>query len=238
MSKIELIKNKKKSLLIGIAAVSLAAVTTWGVASSFHTCRLLAYGMGITQGKNLAGKPVYDYQALAGHDLVAAALGQPLGTVLSNQVLGLNIDCASSTASLVVFDKVSSNNIATIATSTSIDIVQQQDKDTNAFPNRERFVAQFVINPTNNLVGGFLTVAGRLQLNPTNGCPRAIRVEVDSKDHWFADGEGRYLDDRKDHDILRAGLAHAIGVVDLIANGTTNTVLLPHVALSVRHELE
>jgi hypothetical protein len=171
---------------------------------------------------------------------VAAALGQPLGTVLSNQVLGLNIDCASSTASLVVFDKVSSNNIATIATSTSIDIVQQQDKDTNAFPNRERFVAQFAINPTNNLVGGFLTVAGRLQLNPTNGCPRAIRVEVDPKDHdhWFVDAESRSLDDRKDHDILRAGLGHAIGVVDIIANGTTNTVLLPYVALSVRHELE
>src|SRR5215471_2063546 len=191
MSKIALAKNKNKKLLIGIAAVSLAAVTSWGVASSFQTFRLLAYGTGVTQGKNLASKPVYEYQPLAGHDLVALALGQPLGTVLSNQVLGLNIDCASSTASLVVFDKVSSNNIATIATSTSIDIVQQQDKDTNAFPNRERFVAQFVINPTNNLVGGFLTVAGRLQLNPTNGCPRAVRVEFDPKDHSFADTEGR-----------------------------------------------
>ncbi len=239
MNKLQLIRNKKKSLLIGMAATGLAVVTTWGVATSFETFRLLAYGIGISQGKNAASKPVYDYQAIAGHDLVAAALGQPLGTVLTNRVLGLNIDCASSTASLVVFDKTSSNNIATIATSTSIDVVQQQDKDTNAFPNRERFVAQFAINPTNHLVGGFLTIAGRLQLDPTNGCPRAVRIQIDPKDHWFADAEGRNLDDRRDHDILRAGLGHAIGVVDLVFNdGTTNTVLLPYVALSVRRPLD
>jgi hypothetical protein len=233
-------KNKKKGILLGVVALSAAVATTWGIATSFHTFRLLAYGVGILQGKSPAGKPAYDFEPVAGHDFVAAALGMPLGTVLTNQVLGLDIDCASSAASLVVFDKISSNNIATIATSTSIDIVQQQDnKDTNAFPNRERFVAQFSINPTNRLVGGFLTIAGRLQLNPTNGCPRAIRVEFDPKDHWFADAEGRNLDDKKDHDILRAGLGHAIGVVDVIFNdGTTNTVLLPYMALSVRHSLD
>jgi len=232
--------SRKWRTLIGTAAALLSAMSTWAAPDPSDTFRALAYGVGVYQGANGAGKPVYAYQPLAGHDLVAAALGVPLGTVLTNQVFAMQIDCASSTASLVVFDKTSSNTIATIAVSTSLDVVQQQDRDLAAFPNRERFVAQFAVTPTNHLVGGFLTLAGRLQLNPTNGCPRAIRIDFDPKDRICADSAtGANLDDRPDRDILRAGVGHAAGAVDLIFNdGTTNTVLLPYVGFSIRHELK
>jgi hypothetical protein len=240
MTKIHsIISSQTGRILLGAAVASGVAISAWAVVGATKTFRTLAYGVGIYQSHDGASKPVYGTQPLAGHDLVAAALGLPLGTKLTNQVLALQIDCGSTTASLVVFDKVSSNSIATIATSTSLNVVQQQDNDTAAYPNRERFVAQLQVTPTNHLLGGFLTVAGRLQLDPTTGCPRAIRIEADRLDRYFGDFEGRNDDDEKDHDVLRAGLGHALGTVSLIFNdGTTNTVLLPSMALSVRHELE
>jgi len=59
---------------------------------------------------------VLAFDTFAGHDLVSLALGQSLLPIPTNQVLALEIDCLSSHASLVVFDKVLSNNIVTIAT--------------------------------------------------------------------------------------------------------------------------
>jgi len=233
------ISRKAGRILLGAAAITAVAVSAWAVSDVPKTFRTLAYGLGIYQSQDGANKPVYAYQPIAGHDLVSAALGVPLGTVLTNQVLALEVDCDSTTASLVVFDKATSNNIATIATSSSLDVVRQQDKDTAAYPNRERFVAQMSITPTNNLLGGFLTLAGRLQLDPTTGCPRAIRIDPDRFDRYFSDFDARNDDDQKDHDVLRAGIGHAVGVVSLVfENGTTNTVLLPFEALSIRHELQ
>ena len=233
----------KKQILAVVGAVMAAASCVYAQ-DSLETFRTLAAGKGIYQTNDAASKPAYGILPVLGHDLVAASLGLPLSTpftnsVLTNEVLALQIDCQSTSASLVVYDKATSNNIATIATSTSLDVVQQQGKDTNAFPNRERFVAQFAINPGNNLLGGYLTVAGRLTLNPATGCPRAIRVEVDPLDHLFGDVDRANLDDSNDRDILRAGIGHAVGVVSLVFdNGTTNKVLLPLEALSIRHRLE
>jgi hypothetical protein len=234
-----IVSGHRGRILLAVAAMTAVAVSAWAIADASKIFRTLAYGVGVYQTQNGASKPVYGTQPLAGHDLVAAALGVPLGTVLSNQVLALQVDCDSTTASLVVFDNITSNSVATIATSSSFTKVQQQDNDTAAFPNRERFVAQMSFTPTNNLLGGFLTMAGRLQLDPTTGCPRAIRIEPDKLDRYFEDFEGRNNDDPTDHEVLRAGLGHAVGVVNLVFNdGTTNTVLLPFVALSVRHELQ
>jgi len=235
-------KNMKtmRWILPTTVAATVAALSASALADdSTSTFRTLSYGVGVYQGTNGAAKPVYAYQPIAGHDLVAAALGQPLGTVLTNQVLALQIDCDSSTASLVVFDKPSSNIIATIAASTSVNVVRQQDKDITPFPNRERFVAQFAVAQTNHLAGGFLTVAGRLQLDPTNGCPRAIRVKADPLDGAFGDTDGANHDDLENHDIFRAGVGHAVGVIGLVFNdGTTNTVLFPEVRLSFRRSLD
>jgi hypothetical protein len=239
MKQTKLIVSRKGRILLTLAAVTAAAATTWAVTDATKVFRTLAYGLGIYQAKDGASKPVYGQQPLAGHDLAAAALGLPLGTVLSNQVFALQVDCDSTTASLVLFDTISSNIVATVATSTSFTTVQQQDNDTAAFPNKERFVAQLSITPTNNLLGGFLTMAGRLQLDPTTGCPRAIRIEPDKLDRYFEDFESKNDDDPKDHDVLRAGIGHAVGVVNIVFNdGSTNTVLLPFVAFSVRHELQ
>src|SRR5579885_450602 len=188
---------KKNRWILTTTALAVAALTA-RADDGTETFRTLFDGNGLYQSQNGAGKPVFGTQNLAGHDLAAAAMGLPLGTSLTNQVLALQIDCASSVASLVVFDKSSSNNIATIANSTSFTVVQQQDSDTAAFPNRERFVAQFAINPGNNLLGGFLTLSGRLSLNPTNGCPRAIRITGDKLDRIFGDVDGKNDDDPKD----------------------------------------
>lgn len=228
--------NKKLfAFTIAIATVAGSALAQ----DNGETFRTLAAGTGLYQSQDAASKPVYGIQPLLGHDLVAAALGVPMSTTLSNQVLALQIDCQSTTASLVVFDKIASNNIATIAVSTSFDVVQQQDVDTNAFPNREHFVGQFTIAPTNHLLGGNLTIAGRLQLNPDTGCPRAIKVQIDPLDHLFGDFDGKNLDDPHDKTILRAGLGHAVGTVNMVFdNGTTNNVLLPFMELSIRRQLQ
>jgi len=234
-----IISRKPGRVVLGIAVVGVAALSAWAVTDGLETFRTLAYGLGVYQSHDGANKPTYATQPIAGHDLVSAALGTPLADASTNQVLSLQVDCDSSTASLVVFDKPSSNIIATIATSTSFTIVQQQDNDNTAFPSRERFVAQMSITPTNHLLGGFLTLAGRLKLNPATGCPEAIRMEPDKLDRYFEDFDTKNLDDSKDHDVLRAGIGHAVGVVNVVFDdGTTNTVLLPFVALSVRHQLQ
>jgi hypothetical protein len=234
---------RKKQFLAVVGAV-MAAASCVHAQDSLETFRTLAAGTGVYQTNDAASKPIYGLQPVFGHNLVAAAIGVPFSTpftnsVLTNEVLAMQIDCESTSASLVVFDKSTSNNIATIATSTSFDVVQQQNNDSHAFPNSERFVAQFAINPQNNLLAGYLTMAGRLQLNPTNGCPRALRVQVDRLDHLFADTGSANLDDPDDKDILRAGVAHAVGVVSVVFdNGTTNKVLLPLEELSIRRQLQ
>lgn len=232
--------NKKQFL----AVVGVVVMTASCAYAQEETFRTLAAGTGIYQTNDAASKPVYGFLPVFGHTLVAAALNLPLSTpftnsVLSNDVLALQIDCGATTGSLVVFDKTGSNIMTTLATSTSLDVVQQQSNDSHAKPNSERFVAQFAINPQNNILGGYLTIAGRLQLNPTNGCPRAIRVQVDRFDHLFADTGQANLDDPDDKDILRAGLAHAVGVINVVFDdGTTNKVLLPLEQLSIRRQLQ
>lgn len=220
-------------LVTGIATLATCAYAQ----DTTETFRTLAAGTGLYQSVNLAGKPVYTKEVIYGHDLVAAVLGAPLGTVVTNPVLALQIDCESTTASLVAWDKTTSNAIP-IAVCTSLSVVRNQTVDTNAFPSQERFVGQFNVVTANSLQGGFLTIAGRLHLDPTNGCPRATRMEVDPLDHLFKDTDTKNLDDPTNDDILRAGVAHAVGEVNLISNGETNQVLLPFMALSIRHQLD
>lgn len=224
-----------KRLLLIAAGIALVS----SVYAQDKTFRTLAAGTGIYQSQDASSKPVYGTQEFFGHDLVSAALGIPMGTVLSNEVLALQVDCGSTTASLIAWDNTNSTVLAIIAVCTNLSVVQQQDVDTTPFPNREHFVGQFAINPTHNLLGGSLTIAGRLQLNPTNGCPRAIRVQIDPLDHLFKDTEVINGDDPKDRDILRAGVAHAVGTINLVFDdSTTNQVLFPFVAMSIRHGLK
>ncbi len=178
----------------------------------------------------------FEYAVYDGSNLVALALG---GNPTSNQVFAMDIDCDSTTAHLVVFDKSVSSNIATIATSASFDTLLQQTTR-STITDEERFVSLFNVNPTHDLLGGFVTVAGRLHLT-TNGCPHTVQVSLDR------DPEDSACDDRdvpdtdqdaKVKDELRLGQAHFIGVLDAIIDGGTNTVLIPRGHMTFRHELE
>ena len=234
---------KRLKFWVGGAAVVVgAAVSVWAITLNTRTFRAVTSMVGVIQDTNLAGKPQYEFETLQGHDLVNLALGTPLDTVRSNQVMALEVNCDSSAMKLVVYDKAAGSNLVTFATSSSVDVVQQQDNDTAAFPNRERFVARLDVAPTGNatdgFVGGYLTVAGRLHLNPTNGCPRAVLVDADRRQD-LALNDHREPRNRDDVDRLVrfAGRAHYIGVLQVVTGGTTNTVLVPNGNLSLRRQL-
>lgn len=225
-----------KRLLVFAAGIALAS----SVYAQDEIFRTLAAGTGIYQSTNpVTAKPAYGTQEFFGHSLVSAVLGMPQATVLSNEVLALQVDCGSTTASLVAWDTTSSTVLQTIAVCTNLSVVLQQDVATNQFPNREHFVGQFTVATTSNLLGGTLMIAGRLQLSPTNyECPRAIRFQVDKLDPLFKDTDGTSPDDLKNRDILRAGVAHAVGTVNLVFDDhSTNQVLFPFIAMSIRHQL-
>lgn len=229
----------KASLVIG--ALILTA-TTPALLAQTRTFRTPAALEGVIQDTDLAGKPTYDFEGFIGRDLVNLALGTALGTPRSNEVLAIEFTCDSGSASLAVFDRTTSSNLATIATSTSVDIVQQQDRDAAAFPNRERFVTRMNVatlgTSSNGLAGGFLTVAGRVYLNPTNGCPRALLVDTDRRQDKIC-GDPTAVKDTEDKDRskLVAGRGHFIGVIDMVTGAATNTVLVPDGHLSIDRQL-
>jgi hypothetical protein len=185
----------------------------------------------------------YEYDLRDGADLSKLALGT---APTSNQVFAMQIDCDSSNAELVVFDK-SDSNITTIATNVSFTTVKHQAIKrhtlTAGATNEERFVAQFNVVATNDLApGGFLTVAGRLHLE-TNGCPTAVLIALDKdpQDSSFDDKDVTDTEqDAKVRDIYRAGQAHFVGVLNVIdsSNGSTNAWLIPLGHMTFRRQLD
>jgi len=236
----------KKNLIIGAASLAVAAVTAYAAsAAGSVTIRSLGYFIGLTQGSDpISGKPKYENADFAGHNLVNLAMGRAVNdTNESKQVMAMTFACDLSSASLVVYDWSTSNVVATIASSTTISSVLQQDAK-EAGPNRAHFVATLQIgangNATNGLVDGYFTVAGRIHLDPTNGCPEPVFVYLDRDplDRLVDDTELSAKDDPDSVPLtVRTGLGHLVGVVDAITDGNTNTVLVPHGGLSFRHEL-
>jgi len=235
----------KKCLYIGVASLALAAVTAYATGAASVTFRTIGYFIGVTQGTDpLNGHPRYENADFAGHNLVNLAMGRSVtDTNVPSQVMAMTFACDLSSANLVVYDKSKSNIVATIAASTTINSVLQQDAKEKG-PNRAHFVATLQIgsngNPTNGLVDGYFTVAGRLNLDPTNGCPQPIIVWLD-RDPLDRLVDNVELPARDDPDsvplTVRTGLAHLIGVVDAITDGETNTILVPYGGLSIRREL-
>jgi hypothetical protein len=234
-----------KRIILGVAGLALAAVAAYATSVGTVTFRTLGYFIGLTQGTDpVNGDPRYVEANFAGHNLVDLAMGRGVNdTNVPSQVLAMTFACDLSSAKLVVFDKATSNVVATIAASTSVDSVLQQDVRQKG-PNRAHFVAMLQIgtngNPTNGVLGGYFTIAGRLNLNPTTGCPQPVIVSLDRDPLDRVDGDVE-LPANQDPDSVplteRTGLAHLIGVVDLVADGGTNTVLVPHGGLSIRREL-
>jgi hypothetical protein len=233
--------RRKHWIVVGAATLVITAIAAkvWADALT-RTFRTTTAVGAVYQSVNPLSPttPAFGFTSLAGHDLVNMVLGTPLTTPRTNEVLALDLDCAGSQASLVVFDKASSSNIATIATSTSINWVVQQDNPLSAAPNRGRFVTQMDIGSNNFLVDGFLTIAGRVHLDPETGCPQTVLKDIDRKqDKFFADGKVKNTDD-VDKDKHVAGFAHVIGVADvLFEDGSTNSVLLPFGRLNMRRQL-
>lgn len=242
--------NTKKRILVGIASTIAAVATAYSVqaadTNTFKTFRTTGYFAGLTQGTNLVTKkPMYENASFAGHNLVNLAMGRsPTDTKFPNQVMAMTFACDLSSANLVVYDLVASNVVATIAASTFVDAVYQQDLQVAAGPNRAHFVATLQINnlggPTNGLLEGYFTVAGRVNLNPETGCPQPVLIVLDrdSLDKTVDDVE---LPSNLDPDTValteRTGLAHLIGVVDAVIGGTSQTILVPYGGLSIRREL-
>ena len=69
--------------------------------------------------------------------------------------------------------------------------------------------------------------------------PVAVALDTDTNDKVFADKEIPSNED-KDTNVtfrVRTGLAHMVGVIDFVGEGTTNTVLVPLGNLSIRYDL-
>jgi hypothetical protein len=237
--------KSKKRIFLGAAALAVAAVTAYAAGSASVTFRTLAYFIGLAQGSDpVSGHLRYEDADFAGHNLVNLAMGRNItATNVPSQVLAMTFECDLSAASLVVYDLRTSNVVATIASSTNVDSVKQQDAGEKG-PNRAHFVTTLQIgqngNATNGLLGGYFTVAGRLNLDPVTGCPEPVIVGLDRDPLDALDGDIE-VPPSEDADsvplTVRTGLGHLIGVLDAVTDGTTNNILIPHGGLSIRREL-
>ena len=231
----------KRWIVIGTVASAAAVLTVLAAPGATRTFRTTASVGAVFQTPNPlnTNADVLGFDTFAGHDLVNLVLGTALTTVRTNEVLALEIACGSSSADLVVFDKHLASNTVVIAKSSHVTALTGQDNPSAAGPNHERFVIQMDVNTNNFLIGGFLTVAGRVFLTPSNGCPTAVLVDSDrGQDRHFADAAVKNLDSKLEKDKRLAGEAHLIGVVNVeFEDGSTNTVLLPFGQLTIRQQL-
>ncbi len=216
--------NVKKWIVLGVGSLIVAAASVWGGSSGFLSFGSAAYTVAVSQ-TSAGGIPQYSYESWWGPDIVALALGG--ATPTTNQVLAFAMNCDSSQALLIIYDK-SNSNITTIAQTTSFDTVQAANL-TTGITNLERFVAVFDVQPVGNLAGGYLTVAGRVHLD-TNGCAMAVLTakDRDSLDKVMGDEDVVKASPGNHKGITqRSGQVHFMGVLDVISNGQTNTVLIP-----------
>jgi len=231
----------RKWALISAAGLGIASIATaQGVTNK--TFRTTAWFNAFVQDPS-AGIPAFTDVSFAGWNLVNLTMGRAAkDTNFPNQVLCMTINCDLSAASLVVYDRSTSNVVATIAASVSLDSVKGEGISIHARSNEvARFVGQFPIGANGNavnglLAGGYFTVAARIHLDPATGCPKAVLLKLnkDKQDSALGDEDVSPKQDPAPKEALRAGFAHVIGVVDAITDSKTNTVLVPFGHLSIR----
>lgn len=230
----------KRWIVTGVIATTAAAMTALA-ATSNQTFRTSASVASVFQIANpiATNTDILFTEALAGHNLVALALGTNVEAVLTNQVLAFEINCGSTTANLTVFDRSGDSNLMTIATSTKITALTAQDSPSLAGPNHERFVVDMGVATNGFIIGGEVTIAGRMYLNPATGCPRAVLVDTDrGEDKLCGDSSVKDTADKTEKDKMISGEAHLIGVVNVLQlDGSTNAVLLPFGHLTMRRQL-
>jgi len=224
----------KKWVVLGVGFLIVAAASVWGGSSGFHSFGSAAYTIAVSQA-NSGGVPQYSFQPWWGSDIVALAMGdQPT----NDEVLAFAMNCDSSAALLLAFNTATSN-MTTIAETTSFDKVLEANL-TTGITNLERFVAVFEVQPVGYLAGGYLTVAGRVHLD-TNGCATAVLANQDRDplDKSMGDQDiMKYVPGKGKGITQRSGQAHFMGVLDVISDGQTNSVLVPTGHLTLTTELE
>ena len=240
----------KKLLLIGAAGLaSFAALTVWAITAN-PPLRTTASLTGVAQ-RPLTQFATIDVLPLNSANLVNLALGRSVGdTNFPEQVLALVVTCDLTAANLVVFDQSGSNTPATLATNLSFDFVQSPIVNSTiaralgSTNQIVRFIARLQIQPSGNvsnaLRGGVLTVAGRAH-RETNGClaPVPVQFDTDPYDKTFLFKDVPRQKDRDKAKLTgRTGLAQVIGVLDVVADYVTNTVILPTGNLSIRRSAE
>ncbi|HVM62159.1 MAG TPA: hypothetical protein VMV72_14950 [Verrucomicrobiae bacterium] len=225
----------KKWIVGGLIVTTAAVLTTRAVIPQSRTVRTTASITAVYQYPNplAPSTAILGFETLAGHDIVNLALGTPLATVRTNELLAMDITCGSTAAQMVIFDRAASSNILTIAQSTSMTVLTGQDNPDAAGPNHERFVIQMGVNTNGFLVGGSFTIAGRLYLTPSNGCPATVLIDTDKgHDKVCADTNVKDSDVKGSKDKTISGEAHMIGVANVIVlvgptSTSTNTFLMP-----------
>lgn len=223
----------KRWIAVGVVTLAIAGVSVLAGSSQFRVFRAGAYTVAVSQTSSNA-VPNCSYEAWVGHDLLVLALG---AEPTSNQVLAVAVDCDTTQASLIIYDK-SNSRMTTIAQTSTFDKVLQGDARTG-ITNQERFVAVFDVQSVGNLAGGFLTIAGRLHLD-ANGCPTTVLASKDRDrfDRLIGDQDVARLGSDRRLLTQRSGQAHLIGVLDVISSGRTNTVLIPSGHLSLCNQLD
>lgn len=233
----------KKPLFLGLATLAVAAIAAYatGVAGG-TTFRTTGYFLGIMQATN-QNKPQFDEVSFTDANLVNLAMGRGVNDKTTpNQVMAITFACDLSSASLVVYDTNTSSIVSTIASSTTVSSVLQQDAHQTG-PNRAHFVALLQLgqtgNATDGLTGGYLTVSGRVNLNPTTGCPAPVIISLDTDPFDQLDGIGLAADSapNQGRQTVRTGLAHVTGVVNAVIGGTTSDILVPFGGLNFGQEL-
>jgi hypothetical protein len=233
----------KKPLLVGLASLAVTALASYAsVVAGDSTFRTTGYFLGISQATNQT-KPQYDEVSFTDANLVNLAEGRSVtNKTVPNQVLAVTFANDLSSFSLVVYDTNTSSIVTTIATSSTVSSVLQQDPH-QAGPNRAHFVALLQLgqngNSSNGLTGGFLTVSGRVNLNPTNGIPSPVVLSFDIDPFDQLDGIGFASQNTPPaaRQIYRTGLAQATGVIDAVINGATSDLLVPFGGLNFGQEL-
>jgi hypothetical protein len=213
----------KKWIVPGAVVIAVAAISVLGASPSYLTFDSAPYMVAISQ-TDLNGQPQISAEAWWGPDIAGLAMGTPPST---SEVLAVALSCDGTAAILAVYD-ASNASVTTIAQTTSFDRVVQADPLTG-ITNQERYVAMFNILPMGNIAGGYLTMAGRAYLD-TNGCVTTVLASKDRNSLDKATGDmdiAKFASTDGKPSLYRSGQAHFIGLLDVISNGQTNTVLIP-----------
>ncbi len=239
----------KNWTILGLIGLTTATVTALADIDGL-TLRTTAFLHGIAQRPN-ATQPTIDFPPLAGHQIVNLALGRDVNdTNFPDQVMALALSCDLQSGNFVIYHRSNSNIVGVIASSTRI--VSAHNVTTNdtraAATGKTNELVRFGMNmdvqltgnATNGLLGGNLMIVGRIHVNPETGCPLpgSLALDKDTLDKTFGI---KPIPKKEDKDSValtnRTGMANCMGLIDVVGNGLTNTIIVPVGTIDIRYAL-